>query len=175
MKVDIEDVLEKRLKLVNDWLKFAEQKNTTLLVLNAGVIWGISRLSTDIATAGLHAQLFVWVGLLSIILSIYCCIASFLPILQIGFLKKSNKTHGNDNSLFFGHIANYSVDEYLDLFKSSYELDKVNFLKSHRDYVEQLIENSKITRRKFLIFDIASHLAGLGFLLLPLFFLSSMI
>tara|TARA_R100000935_G_C2793606_1_gene147126 strand:+ start:260 stop:481 length:222 start_codon:yes stop_codon:yes gene_type:complete len=30
-------------KNVNEWLKFAEQKNAALLLLNGGMIWGITR------------------------------------------------------------------------------------------------------------------------------------
>ena len=175
MDCDIEDALDRRLKVINDWLQFAEKKNTTLLVLNAGAIWGVSRLLKGEESLGLLAHGLLWLGLISIGVSAIICIFSLLPNLKIGVLEKAADTCENDNSLFFGDIAKYSPDEYLELLRSCYQLKNVMFLKSHRDYAEQLIINSRIAKRKYKTFVLSSQLTAYGFVVLFIFYISSLL
>lgn len=165
MACDLEESLEDRLNHVNDWLKFAEKKNAALLVLNVSIIWGISRFLKDKPPLETPMQFCLWVGLLAIAFSVFCCIFSFLPILQKPFTNKESDTASSDNSLFFGDIAKYDVEGYLTLIRSCYEVGDFKFLKCHKDYAEQIIINSKITGLKYKVFNIASGLSTCGFLL----------
>lgn len=169
MACDLEDALEDRLNHVNDWLRFAEKKNATLLVLNVSVIWGISRFLRDKPLLDSSIQLCLWFGLIAIGLSVLCCIFSLLPILQKPFIHQKNGAVPTDNSLYFGDIAKYDVEGYLVLIESCYEVKDFKFLKCHRDYVEQLIINSKITGLKYKVFNIASCFSICGFLLVILY------
>lgn len=174
MDCDIEDALDRRLKIINDWLQFAEKKNTTLLVLNSGAIWGVSRYLKGEESLGLLAHGLVWLGLIPIGVSAIICIFSLLPSLKIGVLEKSADIHEDDNSLFFGDIAKYSPDQYLELLRSCYQFKDVAFLKSHRDYAEQLIVNSRIAKRKYKTFGFSSQLTACGFVVLFIIYISSL-
>ena len=93
MESDFEKVLEKILKGVNEWLKFAEQKNATLIALNAGIIWGVSKLLNNIK---IESVPFYWISYVAygfIALSALICILSILPILKKRWwLKKEEKS-----------------------------------------------------------------------------------
>lgn len=175
MDYDIEDALDRRLKVINDWLQFAEKKNATLLVLNAGAIWGVSRLVKGDESLELLALSLLWLGLAAIGVSAFFCVFSLLPNLKIGALEKAADVCENDNSLFFGDIAKYSPDQYLELLRSCYQLKDVVFLKAHRDYAEQLIVNSRIAKRKYVIFGFTSRLTAFGFVALFCCYISSLI
>ena len=175
MECDVEDALERRFKVVNDWLQFAEKKNATLLVLNAGAIWGVSRLLEDEKSLEFLAHGLFWLGLIPIGVSVIICVLSLLPNLKIEILEKATDICESDNSLFFGDIAKYSPDQYLELLRSCYQLTDMQFLKSHRDYAEQLIVNSRIAKRKYTTFVFSSHLTVYGFVALFIFFINSLL
>jgi hypothetical protein len=175
MVYDVEDALDRRLKVVNDWLQFAEKKNATLLVLNAGAIWGVSRLLRSKESQGFLGHSLLWLGLISIGVSAIICIFSLLPSLKIWGLENTPDITENDNSLFFGDIAKYSPEQYLELLRSCYKLEDMQFLKSHKDYAEQLIVNSRIAKRKYRIFSFSSQLTVYGFVALFTFSISSLL
>lgn len=169
MDFDFGDVLEKRLKHVNDWLQFAEKKNATLIALDLGVIWGISRLLDLTKIGGATNLLLLSIGGLLVMVSIFVCLFSFLPILQksdvVGKLKKSS----DDNSLFFGDIAKYDSNEYLQLLLLRYGMENYKVSHAHKDYSEQIVTNSKIAKHKLDVFRVSAWFTFFGFLTLILF------
>lgn len=169
MDFDLEDILEKRLKHVNDWLQFAEKKNATLIALNIGIIWGLSRSLDKYDVAGMTNLVLISVGVVLLIASIFVCVYSFLPVLKKDWITHETEASLNDNSLYFGDIAKYSSDEYLKLLKQRYEIKNYKLIHAHKDYSEQIVVNSKIAKHKFDMFSIAAWLACLGSLVLILF------
>ena len=111
MEEDFLSKLGSIFKNANDWLKFAEQKNAALLVLNGGIVWGITRVLN--ATTKIPDTAY-WLNLLGYSLtaiSALICIISFLPIIQERWFKPEEKST-TDNCLYFAHSAKYEAREY---------------------------------------------------------------
>jgi hypothetical protein len=169
MSNHLEDKLETILKHVNDWLKFAEQKNATLVALNAGAVWGVSKLLTgSLQPAGALYYLSV-VGYILLFASIFVCLTAFFPILSNVWFKPGEKK-STDNAIFFGDIAKYSAAEYLNLLKS-----KVNIESSHPglelDYANQITNNASIALDKYKRYRIAARLFFMSVMLFLMLFL----
>lgn len=61
---------------------------------------------------------------------------------------------GDPNLLYFGFLASLDSQTYLDQVRVAIS-DVTSPVNQHRDYAEQIIINSAITTRKFLIFTVA--------------------
>ena len=75
------------------------------------------------------------------------------------------QTTSKDNLFFFGDIANYSADEFVEaLYHASNTKPAIN--KIQCDLAGKIITNSRIGLRKFRLFTVAVWIAGAGILLL---------
>ena len=179
IKNDIDDILEKRLeaifKNINDWLKFAEQKNGALLVLNVGIVWGMTRIVSKAENIIDVIYIINVLGYIFIVLSAIICLFSFFPILtdqsfKISKFKKSYK----DNSLYFGDISKYKDYEYLRLISKKLGIKK-KYTGFEKDYANQIINNSKIAAEKYKRFRSASILTVLGILFFSVSILTQLV
>ena len=149
--------LEEIFRIVNEWLKFAEQKNASLIVLNAGIIWGVSRIFSKMPDVEQSSICLNWLGYSLSSLSLLLGIVSLMPILTYVWYFDEN-TNRKDNALYFAHIAKYSDRAYLDLLAKKLELKQTTYTGISYDYASQLITNSKITMIKFSRFKVSSYL-----------------
>lgn len=155
------DKLDGILKNINEWLKFAEQKNAALLVLNCGLAWGIARMLTKQGELSSIANCLNSFGYTFVIASAITCLISFIPILQIPWFKAGEKSH-SDNCIFFGHVAKYTSREYLTLLSKKLREERSNFNGFELDVASQIVTNSEIALNKYKQFSFSSWLTILG-------------
>ena len=161
------DVLSNTLARVTDFLKFAETKNAALLTFaSAWTFAAFSTLTGERAPVGVVGGAFR-LALVLFAMAAVVMVVSFLPKLNLYAFHRDPAQP--KNLLYFGHIAEFDTavfrlrvqerylaqgeqpitDEYLD------------------DLMVQISANSKITRRKFIMFNV-----GAGLVLLALFVLA---
>ena len=161
--------------LVNDWLRFAEAKNGALIAFCSACVFGLLKFPSDwiTVTPGFKAGLAVAVVFLFI--AIIVCMWSFSPQtnrLEIMFWQANEDCNETDNLIFFGDICKYSADELFDSLCERYCMP-TEYSPQQRQYIldltNQVVVNSKITMRKFRLFQKA-----LGYVLwsFPAFLLS---
>lgn len=139
------------------------------MALDLGVVWGISRLLDITKIGGTANLLLLSIGGLLVMTSIFICLFSFLPILQKNDIAGKLKKYPDNNSLFFGDIAKYGSDEYLQLLLLRYGMENYEVNHVHKDYSEQIVINSKITKHKLNVFSISAWFTFFGFFTLILF------
>ena len=165
MDSELDKKLDTIFKNVNDWLKFAEQKNAALLVLNVGLIWGVSRvLPTNVEIERLNYWLN-FIGYASLILSAIACIISFMPVLNNCWFSQG-KRKKSDNCLFFGDIAKYDAESYIQLLISKFPESTIKVSSFDLDYAYQITNNAKIALTKYKWFGVSSKITILGSVLL---------
>lgn len=149
--------LDSVFKNVNDWLKFAEQKNAALLLLNGGMVWGVTRVLGVTKTLPDASYFLNLIAYSLTVISALICIITFLPILQQRWFKPEERS-SSDNCLFFAHSAKYEAREYLIFFvkKLGYEMDKTTFTEFEIDLAKQIVKNSEIAFDKYKRFKLAA-------------------
>ena len=171
MNEDYYNKLDSIFKNVNDWLKFSEQKNAALLLLNGGMIWGVTRVLNGVEIV---PNIPYWLNLIAYsltVISAIICIISFLPILQQSWFKPE-ETSTSDNCLYFAHSAKYEARKYLELLakKLGYEAEKTKFTEFELDLAKQIVTNSEIAFDKYKRFRLAATFTifAVGFFLLSI-------
>ncbi|WP_235040571.1 Pycsar system effector family protein [Vreelandella profundi] len=144
-------------KNVNEWLKFAEQKNASLLLLNGGMIWGVTRVLSAVDFVPKISYWLNMTGYSLVAVSTLICIISFLPILQQRWFKPE-KPSPSDNCLYFAHSAKYDARDYLKLLakKLGYEEEKTTFTEFEVDLSKQIVTNSEIAFDKYKRFKLSA-------------------
>lgn len=165
MEGELEKVLDKIFCNINDWLKFAEQKNSTLVVLNAGLIWGVARILNNIAIDDSNLCTFIYIAYALLIVSTLICIYSFMPILINRWWLKRKKKDESDNIFYFADIAKYNSMDYLLLLQKKYGIENYTFTNPEKDYSQQIVINSKIALDKYNNFKVSSQLTTLGIII----------
>lgn len=170
MKNEVDTELQAIFSNVNDWLKFAEAKNGAIIAVSIALIVGIVPILDS-------EQINGWVRFYLITMTVFSGISflaalmSFLPATQIPPLSSRLQPGESSNILFFGHIANHSVDSYLEALEEVLGEGKMPS-RIGKAYIEQTIINSKIAVRKYeyftasLFFLVAALTAIVGALLL---------
>ncbi|MFT6987886.1 MAG: hypothetical protein ACJAT7_003751 [Psychromonas sp.] len=161
MDENFADKLDGIFKIINEWLKFAEQKNAALLILNCGLTWGIARVLAKQENLSSIANCLNSFGYMFIIASAITCLISFIPILEIPWFKVGGKNN-SDNCVFFGHIAKYTNREYLTLLSKKLGAVRQNFNDFELDVASQIVTNSEIALNKYKQFTFSSWLTILG-------------
>lgn len=150
---DSQEILYRIFSNVNDWLKFAETKNASLIVFNTAAAIGILQ---GTKCCDMPALLK---GLMLVFFSISTCIAlyTFLPILQkTTSREKMSQTDfdnqkENLNSYYFGDISQLTVDQFGKLLISKDPTITVTGI--DRDIMSQIITNSEIAVAKYNLFN----------------------
>ncbi|MGP4971928.1 Pycsar system effector family protein [Psychrobacter aquimaris] len=163
MSKTVSDELDGIFKIVNEWLKFAEQKNAALLVLNSGSVWGVSLMLRNQDTLSCGGVTFAAIGFALVFLSSLICVFSFIPILyRPSYSSNLGKRSNFDNCLYFGDIAKYEDADYLALLKHKLGEEAEDTL-FERDFASQIITNARITLAKYKKFKLSSTLTVIGF------------
>lgn len=165
MDSELNKKLDTIFKNVNDWLKFAEQKNAALLVLNVGLIWGVSRVLPKNAELDALNYWLNFTGYACLIISSITCIVSFMPVLNDCWFSQGERKN-SDNCLFFGDIAKYDTNSYIKLVISKLPESNLTESKFDVDYANQITNNAKITLTKYKWFGVSSKITILGSILL---------
>ncbi|MTJ02667.1 Pycsar system effector family protein [Idiomarina piscisalsi] len=154
-EVRIQVELDNVFKLVNDWLKYSEQKLTGLIALNAGILWGYSRfLSINCNTPDISVSLNV-VAYSFVILSLIVCIIAKMPVLNKQWFTSKVQSE-SDNSIYFGDIQKYNHIEYLQLLNNRTGVNQDSFTDYEKDQAKQVVYNAEIVTRKFNIAKFSS-------------------
>lgn len=163
MSETVSEKLDSIFKIVNEWLKFAEQKNAALLVLNSGSIWGVSLMLRNQDTLSYGGVTFSALGFFLVFISSIICVFSFIPILHKPrhFLDLGIKSRF-DNCLYFGDIAKYKESEYLALLSHKLGKEDNEYTLFELDFASQIISNSKITLSKYKKFKLSSTMTVIG-------------
>ena len=152
-QIKLEDKLKDIFSNTNDWLKFAETKTATLLAGNGVIIFGIFRIFKDTDT--IH-NIFISTAITLLALSIFINLLSLIPSLKMPFVLYTKDKSENDNLLYFGDIAKYSITEYLTKIKNGTK----EFTDFEQYYASQIIINSVISLKKFRLFLMSIYLTS---------------
>ncbi len=137
---------------VNEWLKFAETKNGTLIAFNSASIFGVLKFidPSDLGDLKFSTS-YLLVVLLFLVFSTVIALISFVPKLKIiktGLFANSS----NSNVLFHEYLKNQSdKSAFNEITGDEYE----NGSKIEKDLANQIIQNSIIASRKYSHFTIA--------------------
>jgi hypothetical protein len=156
---------------VNNWLKFAEAKNATLVARNGLLIFGIIKTINDL-NINTYLLYYIYFCLALFSISLVISLISFIPKVKIPTFLLNSDIETNDNLLFYGHILKYNERTLLEKLDSMLNNEDDKTSKEFRTmYTEQIIINSKIARNKFELFDIAIKFTLSGILSPILYFL----
>ena len=153
----MEDKLKDIFENVNNWLKFAEAKNATIVAGNGLLIFGICRLLKD-TSINEWILYYIYFVIFIMLLSFVVALISFIPNVKLPHYLYNNKK--SDNLLFFGSIMHYNEDSYLKELNESLGLNSEEYKtkKINKMYAQQIIINSQIAMKKYNIFNISLHL-----------------
>jgi hypothetical protein len=178
---DLELLLLERLKLINDWVKFAEAKNVALLALTgAGSSAFLTFLKPD-SQNGLQLSDFTRYGFVWTVAflfgSLVVALISFMPrmnhtkvLARIG--QKQEPLSETDNLYYFHDLRKYTPDQLVRRVARSHGVTigpGDDIPPGLLDMAGQIIVNAQIASDKFSLFRIAAILAMVA--LAPLVFL----
>ena len=149
MKVNSEKIefYEKNLDRINYWLQFAEAKNAAVIafvVAILAVIW-TSDYSDNTCMVIIISMLYIT----SLVISLY----SFYPQgKNININDKMKDCREEDNLLFWDDIAKYSLKDYIECVNNQMGFEKDNGSKIETMYVEEIITNARIAKKKYKCF-----------------------
>lgn len=145
------ELLEKIFANVNSWLNFSEVKHA------ANIALVVACLDMIISTGAMN--ILICCICILFIFSGGCSLLSFYPKLKEG-----------DNPLYFEKIKTYSRHDYLQHIKDSYFSNNANVDNYLSDLTDEIVINSKITSRKYKLFQRAVILDLIAFSLLIVYF-----
>jgi hypothetical protein len=167
------DHVEARLMLilgmVNQWLQFAEMKNTAIVGLTST---GVSALLIYLVAVQDPSPLLLSGLLLAgglMIVSLAVALVSFLPQTSLSRLltRIDDSPHESDNFYFYGHLAKYTrhaarlADSIARLYFHLDDYDPSE-QRSHLDLAAQVAINARITTSKYRLFTRAAVLFVAG-------------
>lgn len=160
MDIVIRDELKYIFSNVNEWLKFAEIKHGALLALNVALISATSNLVKNADILPFSSKIWSW-PLIFFVSSCLFSIWSFMPTMSFKVVKSNDKTE--TNIYFYGDIKNFSLNDYSKLLAQKLSLQTTfEFTVHEKDLLSEIIINSKITYRKYVLFNAAGICCILG-------------
>lgn len=164
----IENKLFATLSMVNDWLKFAEAKNTGLLTFCGGVGAAVATMLAASSGVSSEWRIGLLVSVFFLFLSCPITLISFFP--QTNLWKRISKIKDDpcddDNLFFFGHLYKYTPNKLVQAMANSYLADprdkEFKPSKYHYDIAAQVVINAQIARTKYRLFSFALIVAMLA-------------
>ncbi|HEU5433923.1 MAG TPA: Pycsar system effector family protein [Thermomicrobiales bacterium] len=166
------------LKLVNDWLKFAEAKNVGIVGLASGAMSVLLVALGFLREAGLTflSSLVVSAGAACLAVSLLIGVYSFFPATAMPrwMRMQLDPPRPDDNLYFFGHAAKYDPVALAFAVARRYGRTTDPIVHElHTDLAAQLIVNARITMQKLrlfrwsvLFFGAGVMISGVGMLLI---------
>lgn len=164
---EFSDVLSSTLVRVTDFLKFAETKNAALLTFaSAWTFAAFNTLTGERAPLGILGGAFR-LALVLFAIAAVVSVVSFLPKLNLYAFHRDPAQP--KNLLYFSHIAEFDTAAFRLRVRERYLAQGEQPITDEYldDLTVQISANSKITRRKFIMFNV-----GAGLVLLALFVLA---
>jgi hypothetical protein len=165
----VDDRLLTMLQMVNEWLHFAEAKNTGIVALDALVITAILTYVAGSEDRPALLMTGMFLTSLLILLSLGASLLSFLPQdnLRRMVTKTTHRGSQPHNLYFFRDLAAYEPEQLATAVAREYENIPDYNPDEHRGHIDlaaQIIANSQITVDKNAYFRLAVtfFLAGLG-------------
>ena len=122
MKINPEERLEFIFNNINNWLKFAEAKNGSILAFNGAAIFAL--LSITKKSPNIIAPTLIYLLLVTFIACVLLNLITFIPVLNALFSKKMKQKQilnlNEVNLLFYGDIAKLPSEDYLNRFYLTY-------------------------------------------------------
>lgn len=146
--------LELSLSLTIDWLRFAENKNATLIAANGAAIFGVLTLFGSGSTLNTMYLIYIYQALLFLFLSAIFCLISFVPQVDIPWLDSIQIPKEGDNLLAYADIANYDSKLYLEAMHKQVAVDLKEIDPFEEDLAELIILYSRIALRKYSLFNL---------------------
>lgn len=155
---DLKDIFDN----TNNWLKFAEAKNGAIIALNSALLFGILKFNSTLANENFLRDYYIFMIVFVLLISTIMALLSFIPRLKYPYTH-FEKPNNNDNLLYFGDISKYTPNQYYEKIHTinNGASDKKDF---EMYYINQIINNSKITFIKFKQFEIAVWFTLFAFL-----------
>lgn len=155
--------------MVNDWLKFAETKNATLLV--AVSTFYVVIVDNFPSKDPQFFKYYLWFfGSILILISGIVAMSSFIPFLKFSWGESKNINNAAHNLFYFGDIAKYSAFDYIKALYNADITDSQN-KKIELDLAGQAIKNSQIAVYKYKIFSAACTLLMFGLICVAISFI----
>lgn len=160
------------LRLVNEWLRFAETKNVGIVGLASGglsfVVVALGFLRDEGLGTGSGAALTL--GAVLMALSLLAGVWSFLPATGMPrwMRASTDPARPDDNLYYFGHIARRHPHELAAAIARRYEGQtdpEAAISELHADLAAQVVVNARITMQKLKLFTWAVVLFAAGALL----------
>lgn len=165
MKNNPEVRLEFIFNNINNWLKFAEAKNGSILAFNGAAIFALLSFTKKIPN--FITPLLIYILLVTFIVCVLLNLITFIPVLNAFFSKKNKKAMNSDidkvNLLFYGDIAKLTNKDYLNRFYLTYYSNIQNPNSNFEiDLSNQIVNNSIITFTKLKFFKISVIVEFIG-------------
>lgn len=159
-----DDVLEKVFKNVNDWLNFAERKNSTILsVFGFITIFSVLNYGKQFESVSLSLKTGVIIYLTSYLCVLISTLVSLMPVTKLNEKlingDKDKKIKDSDNLWFYGDIIKYNQSEYIEALEKK---DIKEFSAMYKQLISQIIINSHIASKKFSCFKFSSWAICIG-------------
>jgi hypothetical protein len=169
------DILSALLASVVDSLKFAEAKNAALLTFAAAWTFAsINMLLGGRAAGGIVGAAF-WLMLVLFAAVAVVAVVSFLPKRNLRAINRDPTQ--SQNLLYFEHIAEFDTAGFLKRVRDRYLAQNDQSVTDQylEDLVVQISANSKITRRKLIMFNVGAVLVLIALSVLALAVVSAAI
>ena len=154
-KQDIE-VLENIFENVNNWLKFAETKNATLIGFSSLAMFTTLRIIVSMmGDLEFYVVVLLWTFIAICATSIVVALLSFVPKLVQHFNPVQKHFKKSSNFYFFGELARMNPKSIVDFVYSNEKTVQSNLYRLRIDIAEQIVTNSKIAINKYKHFEVA--------------------
>ena len=164
----VEKALTANLARIIDYIKFAEAKNGALATLSSG--WLVA-IATQIANKAAMPQpiataVTIFTG--CVVAAGLLAISSFFPNFSLGKHTRLHSTRHDSNLLYFGDIANLTIDDYELQVRKRYLADDANMIPDEymADICVQIAVTSRIAMIKYNRFKWALVSASIGLTIL---------
>jgi hypothetical protein len=148
---------------INDWLRFAENKNGALVGADLAILFGFTIKGFIENYVPGVPEWALSISLMLLVFSLLLALGSFLPIRNpvFGTPKRSKFC----NVLFFGDLCKLEDRELLGLVAEAVGENKDTYSGIETTYARQIIVNARIAQRKYTWFVVALCATVLGVLL----------
>lgn len=149
----MEERLWKIFNNVNRWLEFAEKKNALMMTF-IGVQLGVSKYIVK------EPGIVMKIGIGFLLFGFLVTVSSFLPKIKIS-KRRRRKRRGIGNLIYFGDIAGYSIEDYIEALETAYK-GTIKGNKINKDLADEIVINSRIASRKYNCFKLAVRFLLIG-------------
>ncbi len=152
---ETESTLSTVLASVNDWLKFAEQKNGALSAIHLAGLSIVLGAFFDKGIQHIAAQLYFGAMAACLAVALLFSLSSFVPVLRHNSRKRRRDFPVDGNFLYFGNLAGCNPESILVAVRASLNLADASPRPLERHIADQIVVNSEIALLKYKTFTIS--------------------